>query len=92
MIVQSGFRACFNVLMVIMGFNCSQCDNQFVRKKNLNQHIKSGHEDIKYTCSQCGRKFSQKCHLDRHILLVHKGCVKIQCSQCESKLQIYTKA
>ena len=47
-------------------FACSRCDYQTNRKDNLQVHINSVHDDIRYPCNVCEYKATQRSHLTRH--------------------------
>ena len=52
-------------------FKCDQCDKQYTRKTNLNNHKRSFHEGIKFACDQCNKTFSLKAYLKIHIKKAH---------------------
>jgi len=41
-------------------FNCEKCVYATSKKENLQQHVRSVHEQIKETCGTCGKNFSKK--------------------------------
>ena len=45
---------------------CSYCDYLSNRKDNMQTHINSVHNDIRYPCNECEYKATQKSHLRRH--------------------------
>ena len=47
-------------------FNCTKCTYASPKKENLQQHVRSVHENVKVTCDNCGKKFSDKPKLNRH--------------------------
>lgn len=65
-------------------FPCDQCDYQATRIDNLNQHIKSQHEGIKYACNQCTYHASRPSNLRNHARKMHEG-FKYYCDQCDYK-------
>ena len=70
-------------------FSCTDCGQQFLRKKYLGRHICSVHLKLNYsTCDECGKQFSQKHHLNEHKKSVHlklKNHLKLKklsCTDC----------
>ena len=47
-------------------FNCTKCTYATPKKENLQQHVRSVHENVKATCDTCGKKFSDKPTLNKH--------------------------
>merc|ERR1712030_195775 len=47
-------------------FNCKKCVYATSKKENLQQHVRSVHEQIKETCETCGKNFSKKSNLNKH--------------------------
>ena len=52
------------------------------RVSNLQTHIQSKHEGIKYPCNQCDYQATQQSNLQTHIQCIHEG-VKYPCNQCD---------
>ena len=52
--------------------DCNQCERKFSSKSNLNSHIKSKHEGIKYTCDQCEFKATKSYYIKSHIQQIHE--------------------
>ncbi|KAF5274091.1 hypothetical protein FQR65_LT04489 [Abscondita terminalis] len=65
---------------------CSECDNTFLERSLLLEHMQT-HPLIKaFSCRQCNREFTRKYHLDRHI--AQTGCNgtprnEFQCQVCQ---------
>ena len=38
-------------------FYCTKCTYATSKKENLQQHVRSVHENVKATCDTCGKKF-----------------------------------
>ena len=52
--------------------SCNICDQTFLAKVNLENHIKFKHSDVrKIECTKCDAKFKQKKNLNAHVLRVH---------------------
>ena len=62
---------------------CEKCTKVFTMKKNLNQHIRSVHEEQKlHECGICQKKFARKQHKELHL----KTCsMKVQGGMLRSK-------
>ena len=63
-------------------FPCTKCDKKFISLSNLNAHMKSLHEGIRYSCDKCEYKATQKVSLKVHIKSIHEG-VRYPCGQCQ---------
>ena len=49
-------------------FKCKICAKVFKQKKNLNQHVKTVHENTeKFKCNKCGILYAHKRSLEKHI-------------------------
>ena len=61
------------------------CPKSFGQPSNLQQHIKSVHENVKnHACTQCSRTFSLKANLKRHYIEVHEKLKAYKCIECNS--------
>ena len=51
-------------------FHCAMCSNVFVRKHDLEMHLKYTHASDKITheCSKCSRKFARLLSLKTHLM------------------------
>ena len=47
-------------------FNCTKCTYATTKKENLDQHVRSVHENVKVICNICGKNFSDKPNLNKH--------------------------
>ena len=47
------------------------CDYKVTPKQNLQQHVKSIHNGVKYSCEYCEYKASHKVNLQRHEKSIH---------------------
>ena len=56
-------------------FSCpqSQCSFQTKHKSNVQKHIISLHECLKFSCTLCGHQATQKRNIQKHIKLVHRN-------------------
>lgn len=55
----------------ILKYQCSQCDEKFLYKEQLNIH-QNRHNNIFHKCPECGKRFLIKSNLTKHILS-HSG-------------------
>ena len=62
--------------------SCDKCNAQFANQYNLQRHIKSIHEGLKFSCDQCDYQASHQSNLTTHIKSVHEG-VRFLCNQCD---------
>ena len=51
---------------------------------NLQRHVESVHDGVKYSCESCDYKATTKGNLQRHVVSVHDG-VKHSCEYCDYK-------
>ena len=49
---------------------------------DLERHIRSVHEGMKYSCGHCEYQATQKGHLEQHRRSVHEA-MKYACGQCK---------
>lgn len=66
-------------------FQCSDCPEIFVRKVDLQKHLKSAHMEVRYKCQFCPKDFSSSHYCDNHERL-HKntdgGPAVLKCGKC----------
>lgn len=57
----------------VQGKCCAHCRSIFSKQANLNAHIKSKHEQIRFHCTfpRCDKTFTAKCSLQRHFQNTH---------------------
>jgi hypothetical protein len=61
---------------------CLICIKTFVSNRNLNGHMKTGHESLMpFDCYLCDLKFGQK-NLQTHIKTVHENQKPFHCKIC----------
>ncbi|MHA2295292.1 MAG: C2H2-type zinc finger protein [Candidatus Hodarchaeales archaeon] len=60
---------------------CSICGNEYSNKHNLERHMKSAHEGIRYTCDICGNEFHYLSDLNKHMKNIHSG-TRYTCDIC----------
>lgn len=66
-----------------LSFNCDQCDAKFKVEKNLRDHIKFKHNNMrKYQCSQCDFATINKVRLRNHVRSIHSQERPFQCPYC----------
>ena len=53
-------------------FNCNLCDKSYTQSHNLNAHIKSAHEGLKFPRQSCEKIYSHSQNLKIHIKTVHE--------------------
>ena len=56
---------------VLKGHECHLCDKSFRQNSQLQAHIKSVHEGVRYPCNQCSYKAKAQRYLNLHIQSVH---------------------
>ena len=59
-----------------------QCDYQPTQRRNLQVHIQSKHERVRYPCSKCDYQATTQGSLQKHIQSQHEG-IKYPCNQCD---------
>lgn len=59
----------------------SQCDKNFSRKEQINQHEKTHTTGKSFQCDHCGKSFHKKQHRDVHEQ-THTGEKPFECDQC----------
>ena len=64
--------------MMVKLHQCSHCDYKASQKGNLQKHIESIHESLKFSCILCSAQFSMKTSLETHI-------DTFPCPHCEYK-------
>ena len=47
-------------------YYCKECGKQMMNKSNLNTHVRSVHDGIKYPCGQCQYEATSKGSLAQH--------------------------
>ncbi|KAG8004786.1 hypothetical protein GBF38_010574 [Nibea albiflora] len=65
-------------------FSCSQCEKRFLRKKNLQEHLRIHTGEKPYGCSVCMKYFSCSGSLRKH-LRIHTGEKPFSCSVCGNR-------
>ena len=65
-------------------YECDKCESSFQRLSNLNRHLKSKHEGVKFPCNQCDYQATYQVNLKHHIQAMHEG-IKLSCNQCNSQ-------
>ena len=65
-------------------FECEACDTRFIRKSDLNAHIKSKHENQDMLhCDLCSAEFKYHKSLNRHVKEKHASeQTKFKCPEC----------
>ena len=66
------------------GFSCQECSQEFTKKIELNQHLKTHCLEKPHQCGHCDMKFSLREHLDMH-LKEHDTGLSDCCSMCSEK-------
>ena len=65
---------------------CLSCEKSFSKQKQLEDHIRLVHEQLKpYSCLICGKCFLLENRLKEHVLVVHEKLKLFQCSICDYK-------
>ena len=69
-------------------FVCDKCSKIFTSKKNLAQHIKQTHENLRlHECDSCEKTFKRKPHLVDHKALKHEPW-KFKCETCSKEFAL----
>ena len=63
-------------------YKFDQCQNEYTKSSNLNQHKQTEHEGVKNACDQCDKQFTRQGSLAEHIKAKHEG-IKYACEQCD---------
>ena len=84
-----------------MTFDCTFCDNKFISKSSLNNHIKTAkyclkiqgkYNTVEYICDCCGKSFNGKYQLNRHLkickIYISENNYKEKYIESENKNQI----
>ena len=73
-------------------FKCDNCEVKFSTKKNLERHIKSIHQGLKFSCHICNYEATttKNWSLHTHIKVMHKAITEAQfkCEYCEVEFSI----
>ncbi|XP_023315523.1 gastrula zinc finger protein xLCGF3.1-like [Trichogramma pretiosum] len=65
-------------------FTCEICHQSFLRRANLNVHIKSKHGSSEpFHCNDCSKSFARKSYLISHIQVVHNPIKPFECKICQ---------
>uniref|UniRef100_A0ABD2XDT3 C2H2-type domain-containing protein n=1 Tax=Trichogramma kaykai TaxID=54128 RepID=A0ABD2XDT3_9HYME len=65
-------------------FTCEICHRSFLRRANLNVHIKSKHGPSEsFHCNDCPKSFARKSYLTSHIQEVHNPIKPFECTMCQ---------
>lgn len=77
------------------GYLCA-CGKRESTKIQLQTHIRSKTEDLKFTCPTCGKKFLFQCNLRTHCVSSHKMMTpapvpSLRCRLCEEWFTTYTE-
>ena len=75
-------------------FKCQTCDRPFGRQSDLNQHLKTAHQEkdlskFSFQCELCHKSYDKKQKLYEHNSRVHKG-LKKKSPQPKSQNQIFS--
>ena len=72
-------------------FQCPKvnCDRLFANKRTIYEHIKSVHENIRFSCDHCDFQTAKKNNLKVHIQSKHEG-IKYACKRCDHELSSIT--
>ena len=70
----------------IKSFQCSYCEESFIKKIDRKRHQDSVHEGSKifcHKCEFCEKTFSSPSNLKQHVTTVHEGIKTNECSYCK---------
>ena len=71
------------VHLKISKHKCNQCNKEMHSPSQLQIHIKSKHEGMKFECHLCNTLFSQMNYINRHMKIVHQETSKdYKCDIC----------
>ena len=56
--------------------SCEVCQNRFMFKSDLVEHMRSAHANRRFECAQCDKSFGLKQDLLRHFGLKRSTCSK----------------
>lgn len=64
-------------------FSCTQCSSNFTRKSNLEDHIRTSHEqsNLRVPCPQCAKEFGRRNDRDRHLRYQHQTEPQFVCGK-----------
>ncbi|CAB0033143.1 unnamed protein product [Trichogramma brassicae] len=62
---------------------CDKREKTFMRKRPLEVHPNSVHDDITHPCHICGKSFGQKSYLKIHTNRLHNNFKHYQCDDCQ---------
>lgn len=68
------------------GFECQICEQKFVRKDVLANHIRNIHEKVRFDCKHCDAKLNSMQSLIRHVKTLHQNPDTIKCPICQEEL------
>ena len=66
-------------------YQCCLCDEVFLNKGVLDQHMITHTGEKPYQCSQCDKSFIENSNLDQHVM-IHTGEKPYECTHCEKAL------
>lgn len=72
-----------NGVVATRTFSCSGCAQEFSRKRDRDNHVRTVHERS-FACSKCQARFKTKSDANRHIRIVHERIRPYQCPSCPS--------
>ncbi|CDF32411.1 unnamed protein product [Chondrus crispus] len=64
-------------------YPCSGCGQDFARKRDRDNHVRTVHERS-FRCSKCESRFKTKSDANRHVRIVHDRVRPYQCPSCPS--------
>ena len=66
-------------------YNCEICDYKIKKRYDLEQHILTEHEGLRYECNKCEESFKRIPLLTGHKKSVHNIRTEYKCSRCDYK-------